>query len=424
MKNKIFPSALLISTLLILMVISTSQFICLTSASDNIIIVEPGQSVQEAINSATQGQTIYIKKGEYPIDSPILVNKTVNIVGECANETIIDGEGKSEVTLILSILADEVKIQNLTLKNTSNTLGYGINIKDVTKVKVQDCQIKNCTHGIVFTNSTNCEITRNLITDNYQYGIYFTANSSYNRIFLNTIKNNPTAALIDLNCKNNTFYQNNFIQNQVTGLGVTANFWNTTYPAGGNFWSDYTGVDVKNGTLQNENGSDGIGDEPYESLSGAKDYYPLMGPICYFNAYQDNGIDYYVLISTNATQISNFNFNPNEAYINFTITGNSETYFCRVTIPRQLLWVEEDQWIVQVNAEQIDPTVMQDQNFTYLYFIYNNTEMENIKICIPEFTLIVIIFILFTLFVYANLVCVKGSLKRICIKALLPKEIL
>ena len=41
------------------------------------------------------------------------------------------------------------------------------------------------------------------------------------------------------------------------------NHWNNNYPSGGNFWSDYIGVDNYKGPDQNIQGRDGIGDEIY-----------------------------------------------------------------------------------------------------------------------------------------------------------------
>ena len=66
---------------------------------------------------------------------------------------------------------------------------------------------------------------------------------------------------------------------------INRNTWNSDYPLGGNYWSDYIGiaVDEKSGADQNEPNSDGIGDVPYNLYevipynSGA-DKYPLMSP--------------------------------------------------------------------------------------------------------------------------------------------------
>jgi len=389
MKNKVISSILIFQIILILTV-SNCQFLLQTSASSNsIIIVEHGQSIQEAINNASEEQTIHIKKGIYTINSPIIVNKTVTLLGESVNETIIDGH--EEITLIFSILANRVEIQNLTIRD-SETHGFGIHIKDVANVKIQNCHIRNCGQGIRLTNSTNCEISRNVITNSEDYGIYFIPDSAYNTIFWNTIKNNTRPIFLDLNCKENTFYQNNFIQNkfQVDGHGVPANLWNSTYPAGGNHWSDYTRNDIKSGPYQNETGSDGIGDESYELPLGAKDHYPIIGPIHCFHAYQWENIDYYTLISSNIsdTSPSNFHFDSNEAFIIFTLTSNSIAGFCRVAIPKRLLWVV-DGWNVTVGGEPVNYETILDKNYTYILFAYNYSNTETVKIqgtdCIPEF---------------------------------------
>jgi hypothetical protein len=54
--------------------------------------------------------------------------------------------------------------------------------------------------------------------------------------------------------------------------------WDDGYPSGGNYWSDYRGVDLYSGPYQNETGSDGIGDTPYVIDENNVDHYPLMNP--------------------------------------------------------------------------------------------------------------------------------------------------
>jgi len=84
------------------------------------------------------------------------------------------------------------------------------------------------------------------------------------------------------------FYHNNFINNnewQVNdigpffGLDYSVNTWDAGYPSGGNYWSDYTGVDLYSGAYQNEPGSDGIGDTSYVTTpyGNNADNYPFMG---------------------------------------------------------------------------------------------------------------------------------------------------
>jgi len=75
-------------------------------------------------------------------------------------------------------------------------------------------------------------------------------------------------------------YHNNFINNSdqaedTSGLECR---WDNGYPSGGNYWSDYAGIDEKNGLLQDKNGGDGIGDTSYVVSSVNEDRFPLMKP--------------------------------------------------------------------------------------------------------------------------------------------------
>jgi hypothetical protein len=74
------------------------------------------------------------------------------------------------------------------------------------------------------------------------------------------------------------FYGNNFVNNseQVVVSSGYRNSWNLSYPAGGNYWSDYNGSDCYCGTYQNETGMDCIGDTPYLIAQSFRDNYPLL----------------------------------------------------------------------------------------------------------------------------------------------------
>ena len=65
----------------------------------------------------------------------------------------------------------------------------------------------------------------------------------------------------------------------VDDSAVATMIWDAGYPGGGNYWSQYSGIDEKSGASQNQPGSDGIGDTPYVITPTATDPYPLMTPI-------------------------------------------------------------------------------------------------------------------------------------------------
>lgn len=104
---------------------------------------------------------------------------------------------------------------------------------------------------------------------------------SNNSIYENNIENNTYGVTISWGA-NNTIYHNNFIDNNQQIYSpltpVYANIWDDGYPSGGNYWSDYDGVDLHGGPYQNVTGSDGIGDIPYVVAANNTDRYPLMKP--------------------------------------------------------------------------------------------------------------------------------------------------
>jgi len=56
------------------------------------------------------------------------------------------------------------------------------------------------------------------------------------------------------------------------------------------------------------------------------------------------------------------------------VTGSDGTVgFCRVTIPKQLLWAKENEWDVTVDGNQVNYSVLLDENNTYLYFTYQHS---------------------------------------------------
>ncbi len=122
--------------------------------------------------------------------------------------------------------------------------------------------------GIIVTNSSDNQLVRN---------VCMSCGSGV--ALLECLRTNLTENWIDNNSvgvymsdsSDMLFFHNNFTRNvhQAVVYDGTGNSWDAGYPEGGNFWSDYTGVDGN---------EDGIGDTPYTINAANSDRYPLMLP--------------------------------------------------------------------------------------------------------------------------------------------------
>jgi len=252
----------------------------------------------------------------------------------------------------------------------SSDVGY-VAIVNCTEIAVRNLTLTNNGEGLLLAYTRNSYISNNTIANN-SYGIYLFC-SSNNSILGNRITSSECGIRV-YSSSDNSVYHNNFIDNtaQVDTYN-SVNVWDGGYPSVGNYWSDYAGVDIKGGSNQNETGSDGIGDTPYEIDANNTDQYPLMAPINVFDVGTWNEVSYTVDIVSNST-VSGFHFNPDEgAFIRFNVTGENGTGFCRVTIPKDILRVEDGQWNVLVGDLPVEYTLILDENCAYLYFTYNHS---------------------------------------------------
>jgi len=167
--------------------------------------------------------------------------------------------------------------------------GY-VALINCTRITVQNLNFSNDGQGLLLAHTTNSIITKNSIANN-QYGIHLIF-SSNNVISENNVTYNTRGVFLDYDSNNNSITGNNMTNNE-HGIGFYAssnnkfyhnhfinntqqvnirwdsydNIWDDDYPSGGNYWSDYTGVD---------DDGDGIGDTPYVIDSDNTDRYPFM----------------------------------------------------------------------------------------------------------------------------------------------------
>ncbi|MBI5001449.1 MAG: right-handed parallel beta-helix repeat-containing protein [Euryarchaeota archaeon] len=170
---------------------------------------------------------------------------------------------------------------NMIRDNTISGNSYGVYLSYSSNIFVNNNAIRdNTMTGIAITgfmsNDQNT-IVNNSISDNYN-GISIGYSYS-NEIINNTIVNSTNYGVTIQQSDSNLLYHNNFINNIIQAHNEGSNAWDNGYPSGGNYWSDYIGMDVYSGGMQNIPGADGIGDTPYNITQwSGQDRFPLMTP--------------------------------------------------------------------------------------------------------------------------------------------------
>jgi len=199
-----------------------------------------------------------------------------------------------------------VNCQNISVHHLEfSGNGHGILLAYTTNSTIYNNQITDNYSGIALFASSNNYITTNNITDN-ERGVQLSNASTLNSIFSNIITSGVDGVFLFSSLQNtiilnnitdnnvgigfressyNIIRGNHFVDNEIQVYDVSwenftltpsRNTWDVGYPSGGNYWSDYMGVDGMGGKYQNETGSDQLGDTPYIIDQNNQDNFPLM----------------------------------------------------------------------------------------------------------------------------------------------------
>jgi len=140
-------------------------------------------TIQEAIDNASAGNRIYVYNGTY--NENVIVNKTIDLIGEDKNNTIIDGGNAGDV---VSIYDNRVNITGFSIQN-SNYSASGVKLNSSAEYcQITNNIIHNNSCGILLQNSNNNYITNNIINDNIL--AINLSNSSNNYVNNNTMIKN------------------------------------------------------------------------------------------------------------------------------------------------------------------------------------------------------------------------------------------
>jgi parallel beta-helix repeat protein len=273
-------------------------------------------SIQKAINNAQNKDTIYVYEYSSPYAENIIINKTVNLIGENKNKTIIDG---GELGTTITFINSQIELKNFTIigkKEQYNSIGLdirssnnkiykniikhnydGIHINRSDENIIENNEIiQNGRTGILIEESDKNTVSFNIISENDKFGIFYYYSddniiknnilskngwdgmvlrfSNRNEVYGNNISGSYYYGvnLHSTNNTNNIFYNNNFKENGANARAENKNSWDNGLK--GNYWDDYE-EKYPNATKKIR----GIWNMPYE-LDGKdnKDKYPLTKP--------------------------------------------------------------------------------------------------------------------------------------------------
>jgi parallel beta-helix repeat protein len=273
--------------------------------------------IQDAINISNDMDTIYVYSLSSPYFENIIIDKSITLIGEDKNTTIIDGENKGTTIIIKN---NYIKIKEFTIRSNENIyFSSGIEIQSSDNIEITKNIIINNYDGMTINNSNNNNIYDNIIQNNGRTGIsiqqsdrniinknnisnnnkfgifYFYANyntinnnkiikngddgmvfrySENNEIYSNNISGSYYYGvnLFSTENINNKFYYNNFYKNRFNARGENNNKWDNGVK--GNYWDDYEEkYPNASKTIR------GIWNTPYK-LSGQNNFdrYPLIKP--------------------------------------------------------------------------------------------------------------------------------------------------
>jgi len=295
----------------------------------------PYQYIQDGIDNASGGDTVFVYSGIYYEN--IIVNKSITLIGENKNTTIIGGMRKDNVVYVI---VNGVSINGFTIQNGAGVPGSfaGVYLFSDNNIVYNNIIKENGIRGIELYHSDNNTIYENILSNNDCEGISL-CKSNKNSIHNNIISGNTWGIdfiyseynfvyenIIDLNFNGidlyhsgsnkiygnsitnsnqgiilryppsdqgytlpNKIYHNNFFDNTRNAYDEGDNTWDNGYPSGGNHWDDFdepneSAYDEFHGENQDHIGKDGIVDQgwptgglkPYYISKNNKDWYPIM----------------------------------------------------------------------------------------------------------------------------------------------------
>ena len=269
--------------ILVLTAASLAALMPAKAQARTIIVPDDYPTIQTAINAASTGDTVFFRKGTHdgPINQTLVIDKSISLIGENAEDTVIKLHPIYNVTWIFAtpffdytdairIDANDVTIFNLTLTYIGHIRINGERVQIVRNsirsqststgliLKGSNCSVANnfvlgtitleSGSNIIAQNEFNAlqimSANNNLVeSNNFNYlGIY---SSTGNIISKNNVSTELVSYAVSLvNSSHNVFHYNNVtVSAWNTNVGIESNSRDNTFYMNG-FFYDYANLDV------------------------------------------------------------------------------------------------------------------------------------------------------------------------------------
>jgi len=174
--------------------------------------------IQDAIDDAGDGDTVFVYNGTYYEN--VLVNKSINLIGEDRGYTCIDGRKRDNV---VEIVTDNVNLSGFTVQNSKRDFyAAGIYIHS-SYHNITGNYIVSNSNGIYIEDYGNHIISGNTVLDSEEFGIYI-GFCDNNTIQNNTISNNRIGIWNEF-CNRDTISEND-ITNNTEGIMIRVGKYN------------------------------------------------------------------------------------------------------------------------------------------------------------------------------------------------------
>ncbi len=307
-------------------------------------------TIQEAVNAASNGDTIYVHNGTYYEN--VWVNQTVSLVGENRDNTIVDGNGTGPYGTIW-LINNNSSISGFTVRNGE----YGVVVywwgllPTFTGNRIEDNQIINNLYGgILLRSSANNTVSNNFLANNTLFGIHLLS-SADNIIVNNTVSNSKHGLTLEGYSNNNILRNNNMTGNTYNfGLiidGQTANF--------------VGGTPARHGVVNDIDSSNTVNGKPIYFWDNRSDeHVPTDAGYVWLN--DCNNITVKGCSLSNNLQGILLLFSNNTSIVDNNITGNAYGIY---------------EWIYSNNNTIVGNTLEDNLNGIYLAEVTKFTTMRN-----------------------------------------------